>query len=254
MGPTAMDQNDRGRYILVVDSKTNDVFYTSMLLQRFDYRTCSASTATHALEMISMALPALVIVDLSLPGMSGIDLLDLLKQDARTADLPFIMLIQEGDLNAERRCRDAGAAFIVEKPVKAEELYRTVQAAIEPVPRANIRIQTKLPVRVNGVSIDMNGECSAVLSEHGMYVCMEKPYARNELVAIEMFLNERIISITAQVLYSHRFGEGPFKEPGMGLKFVRIAALDREFIRQFINDEVNRGIALPAKSDLRMVS
>jgi CheY-like chemotaxis protein len=243
MNQTATKGFERSRYILLVDNKTNDVFYTSMLLQRFDYRVCSANSVRDALEMISVALPALVIADLSLPGMNGLDLLRLLKEDNRTAALPVIIFTPAGDLNAEGRCRDAGAAAVVSKPAKAENIYRAVQAAIEPVPRANIRIHARVPVKVNDIPLDcIEDECATVLSEHGMYIRMVKPYDRNEQVSIEMNLNGRGISIHASVLYSHRYGEGPFKEPGMGLKFIRIAAEDREFIRKFISDEVNRGI------------
>ncbi len=150
----------------------------------------------------------------------------------------------EGDQAAQKRGLDAGAAFCIAKPIEAEELYRSVQAAIEATPRANIRIHTRLSVSLNGVPLDcIEGECAAVLSEHGMYVRMLKPLQRNEQLAIELNVNGRVIPAEAAVLYSHQFGDGPFTEPGMGLKFVRIAAEDRAFIRQFIREEVTRGIA-----------
>lgn len=57
-----------------------------------------------------------------------------------------------------------------------------------------------------------------------------------------MNINGRVVFADAVVLHSHRPGEGPFMEPGMGLKFIRIAPEDQEFIRQFIREEVSRGI------------
>jgi len=44
------------------------------------------------------------------------------------------------------------------------------------------------------------------------------------------------------VLYSHSFGEGPFGEPGMALKFVQITPQDQEQLRLFIREEITRGI------------
>lgn len=237
------ERNRKVRYILIVESKTTDLFYDSMLLQRFEYRVCTVNSAGQAIELASMALPALVIADLYLPGMSGVDLIRLLRQDPRTFSLPVILLTPSGDQSGERRCRAAGAIACLIKPVQAEELYRTVQAAIEATPRSSIRIRTKLSVSVNNVPLDcIEGECASILSEHGVYVRTLGPYPRDDRLALEMNINGRVVLADAVVLHSHRPGEGPFMEPGMGLKFIRIAPEDQEFIRQFIREEVSRGI------------
>jgi len=231
------------RYILVVENSSSELFYTSLLLQRFEYQVCSASDSGHALEMLSVAVPALIITDMVLPGMSGMDLLRLIRQDPRTGRVPIIFLVPAQDRTSRERCLNAGAAGCLEKPVQAEDLFRIVQAAIEPIPRGNIRIQTRLAVSVNNIPLDcIEGECASVLSEHGMYVRMLKPYPRNERVSVCLNINGRTIAVVATVLYCHTFGEGPFKEPGMGLKFTTITPGDREYINRFINDEVTRGI------------
>jgi CheY-like chemotaxis protein len=244
MQDTAPAENSReARYILIVESKTTDVFCDSMLLQRFEYRVCAVNSAGQAVELASLALPALVIADLHLPGLSGVDLITLLRQDPRTASLPVILLAPAGDRSAERRCREAGAAACIAKPVLAEELYCAVQAAIEATPRSSIRIRTRLSVSVNNVPLDcVEGECASVLSEHGMYVRTLSPYPRDDRLALEMNINGRVVYTEAAVLHSHRPGEGPFRGPGMGLKFIRMAPGDQEFIRQFIREEVSRGI------------
>ena len=96
---------------------------------------------------------------------------------------------------------------------------------------------------VNNVPLDcIEGECATVLSEHGMYVRTLSPCPRNDRLTLEMNINGRVVFAEAAVLYSHRPGEGPFMEPGMGLKFIGIASADPEFIRQFICEEVSRGI------------
>ena len=244
MHDTSSDaQNRRNRYILIVDSKTQESFSTSLLLQRFEYQVWSASTAGQALEMVSVAIPALVIADLVLPGMSGMDLFHLLRQGPRTASLPVVFLISAGDHTAETRCREAGAAGWISRPIQTEDLYRTVQRAIEPNPRKNIRIQTRMAVSVNNEPLKcIEGQCASILSEHGMYVQIPRPYPRNEHLSVQIKINNRTVSAEATVLYRHAYGEGPFKEPGMGLKFINIAPKDQDFIRQFIREEVTRGV------------
>jgi CheY-like chemotaxis protein len=238
---SASERNNR--YLLVVDSKSQELLSISLLLQRFEYRVCSANTAGQALEMVSGAVPALVLADLVLPGMSGMDLFNLLRQDPSTASVPVVFLIPAGDRASERRCREAGAAGWISKPIQTEDLYRTVQAAIEPTPRANIRIRTRLAVSVNNMPLDsIEVGCASVLSEHGMYVQMPKPYPINERLFVQIKINNRTVFAEASVLYRHAYGEGPFNEPGMGIKFIAVAPEDQEFIRQFIREEVTKGI------------
>lgn len=161
---------------MIVESKTTDLFICAMLLQRFGYCVCAANTSAQALNMLFMAIPALVIADLCLPVMTGIDLNRLLKQDPRSASVPVIILRPSGDEAALRRCQ-ALNIISLPKPVHGEDLYQAVRAAIEVTPRSNIRIKTRLSVSVNNVPLGcIEDECASVLSEHGMFVRTREPY------------------------------------------------------------------------------
>ncbi len=233
----------RNRTIVVAGNKTLEILSLSLLLRRFEYDVFSAHTAADALEQISANRPALIISDLILPGMSGMDLFRLLKQDLRTAFIPVVFVIPPSDVASERQCEDSGAAGCISKPIQAEELYRTVQEIIEPRPRGWIRIDTRLPVSLNNVRLDCSeGACAVDLSENGIYVPTREPYPNNKRVTVQIGIKNRTISATAAVLHSHSAAEGPQKEPGMGLKFVSIAPQDQDFIRKFIRDEVNRDV------------
>ncbi len=236
----ARTNNNRGmRYLVVVDQDSNHRFYLSMLLQRFEYRVVTTGTAEEALGMIAVAAPALVLVDVALPSASFRLLLQKLRQEPPTA---VIGLCSNGfDPTTFHKM---GVDACLHRPVPAEDLYRTVQSLIEPTPRANIRIHTKLPVTVDGKPLDCaEGECASILSEHGMYIRTLRPSAVNARVAITLTIDGRAIPISAEVRYSHRFGEGPFGEPGMGLKFAKIAAPDQYFLKEYIHANVTRGIA-----------
>ncbi len=233
----------RSRFLLVVDSDADNLFYTSMLLQRFEYHICTVQSAEEALEMAIIAVPALVVTDRALKGLNGLELIRRLRQNPGTAAVPVIVLSGEHSPEIEQQCRQAGAMVCLRRPVQAEELYRFVQAGIEPKPRANIRIQIRLPVTVNHKPLDcVEGECATVLSEHGMYVRTLKPFPKSTRLPIQISLNDQIVSAVAVVLYSHKFGEGPFGEPGMGLQFVQITPQDQERVRLFIRDVITRGI------------
>jgi CheY-like chemotaxis protein len=230
--------NNRTRLLLIVDSDTYQRSYHTMVLQRFEFRVATAASAAEAMGSIAAELPALVIIDVDLPDMSGFDLLGRLRKDKRTAGIPVIALSLNGDNASEARCLQAGFATCLKKPAPAEELYRSVQAALEPTPRKDTRVHKKMPVFVNRVPLDcVEGECASVISEHGMYIRTLKPHPPNSRVDIRIDLEGRSIAAEAVVLYSHRFGEGPFGEPGMGVKFARITPQDQEFLRHYIHSE-----------------
>ncbi|MDH4162974.1 MAG: response regulator [Nitrospirota bacterium] len=237
-------QNGEGRqqrFLAVVDRDPQHRFILAMQLQRFNYRILASGSIVEALENLAVAVPALVITDVDLPGRGAFHLLEHLRLNPQTASTPVIGQLTNGaDPATYLR---AGFRACLHKPLQAEDLYRTVQALTEPVPRANIRIQTKLPVTVNGKPLDcVEGECASVLSEHGMYIRTLRPSPVKSLISVTLMIKGRAIPLTAEVRYSHRFGEGPFREPGMGLLFKEIASHDQEYIRQFIHEEVTRGI------------
>ena len=147
----------RNRLILVVGNKTEELRLVSLLLQKFEYKTSVVYSAGEAIQKISEAVPALVSTEVVLPGMSEVDLLHLFRQARRTASIPVIFMIYPTDAASERRCLGTGAAGCITKPVQAGELYRIVQAAIEPVQRRDIRIDTRLPVSVDNVPLDCSG-------------------------------------------------------------------------------------------------
>ncbi len=238
-GSAEAASSDRDRIIMIVDSNANDLFYVSILLQRLGYHVCSAKTAEDALEMLSAALPAVIITELNPSPLNGMSSLERFKQDPRTASLPVIVLALSGDMIARKRCLEAGATDLLTKPVRADELYRVVQAAIEPNPRERIRIPTNIPLSVNNAPLDYDaGECGTMLSEQGMYVRTLKTSPAKTTLSVTMTIKGRTITLDAELLYSHRIGQGPAGQPGMGLKFVRISPEDKEFIKQYIHDEV----------------
>ncbi len=245
--PPAEISHRRRRCILVAGNKSHALISLTLLLRRFAYNVVVANTATQAFDRISAVRPDLVITDLVLHGMSGIGLLQELKQDIRTVSTPVVFMVHPGDAAAERRCLDTGAAGCIAKPVQPEELYRTVQEVIEPKPRSNIRIGARLPVSINNVALNgPHGECEVDLSEHGMYVPMNKPCPTNRRIIVKINIKDRTISAEGAVMYNNFAGAtepGPRREPGIGLKFVNIAPWDREFIRMFIHDELTHDIS-----------
>jgi CheY-like chemotaxis protein len=241
--PSAETRKKSGnRTIVIAGGKNRDMLSLSVLLERFAYRVYSAYTATQALELISSVRPALVIADPVIAGASRTDLLhQLLKQDRAVASIPVIYMVFSSDAAMEQKCLAYGAAGCISKPIQAEELYHAVQVAIEPKPRADIRIDTRLPVSLDNVPLDCpedEGGCPIDLSEHGMYIPMTEPYPWNRRLTVRIWIKGQTISAEGSVMYSRTSGAGFDRKPGIGLKFIAIAPQDQAYIRKFVRDEI----------------
>jgi CheY-like chemotaxis protein len=234
--------DQKSRFLVVVDSDANSLYYTSMLLQRFHYKTVSATTAREALTIAAVKVPALVVFALGLKDMPGLDFVTLFRKRHGTA-VPFVAIRKQDDLFGEQDCQGQGVSYCFSRPVSAEDLYRAVQAAVEKTPRHYIRIRTLLPVQSCTMSHDcLENACTTDLSERGMFVRTEKPASAKTHLSCTLQLYGQVVVVDADVLYSYRNNEGPYQEPGMGIAFTRIAPKDQELIRRFIRNEVTRGI------------
>jgi len=76
---TSGDYDRKNRFLLLVDSDANNLYYMSMILQRLDYRVTTAENAEEAVAIATVADPFLFIVSLELPGSGGIELIQQLK-------------------------------------------------------------------------------------------------------------------------------------------------------------------------------
>src|SRR5208283_1662034 len=85
------------RLIVVVDGEGAHLYYTSILLQRLEYNIHTAKTAGDALEIVNVAEPALVLTEIFLPDMDGVELLKKLKRNPQTHKVPVIILTSSRD-------------------------------------------------------------------------------------------------------------------------------------------------------------
>jgi CheY-like chemotaxis protein len=233
----------RSRFLLVVDSDTDNLSYTSMLLDRFNYQIFKATTAEEALQMATVAVPALILTALALKGTSGIELMQQLKDYPATAAIPVIVVSMQDDVNEKRSCFELGAVDCLYYPVSPELLYRAVQVASEKTPRTSMRIKTTRPVKMINMPIEgFDAAYTLELSERGLFLRTTQTAVRDMRLLIQLDLNGQLIDTEAVVVYNCAVWQGPYNEPGMGLQFVQLDPKDQERIRAFIMTEVMRDV------------
>ncbi|MEK6744390.1 MAG: response regulator [Nitrospirota bacterium] len=229
------------KFVLVVDNNARDSFQAGMMLQNFGYSVTTVKTAEEALEFISIAVPALIVMELVLPGMNGVDLLTRIRKEPSLVKIPIIVQTSIPDIKVQDRCYEAGCTLYLNKPVDAESLYRAVQESLERTPRKNVRIPTFLKASVDGGGI--GAEFVTVISSMGMFVKTLHPQPKGTIHGVSFILSKKIIKVEAQVLYSYGFGEGPSKDPGMGMKFITISSEDQALIQAYIQENIDPAAA-----------
>src|SRR5512143_3552233 len=236
------------RTILLVDSSASIIFYLAMLLRRLEYKVVTARSGEDALRLMEEKIPSIVLTEIELPQMSGLQFLKHIKETARLKAVPVVVLTAETDPGTKASCANMGCAAYLHKPVEPDVLYRTLQSVSESIPRANIRLQTSLKVVIGDDSAAggaKRAEIATAISEGGLFVRTLYPQPSNTLTPLGIFIEDREIKATAVVIYSYALGEGPFKAPGMGMKFVDITDEDRQRIRSFIKSQITKDINAP---------
>jgi two-component system nitrogen regulation response regulator NtrX len=118
--------------ILVVDDERNIRRTLDLVLRGEGYQVVQAESAERALEILEGGQPHvdLAILDIMLPGMSGIELLERLRDDEATRELPAIVISGHASLDDATHAVELGAADFFEKPVNRERVLVSVRNAL----------------------------------------------------------------------------------------------------------------------------
>jgi DNA-binding response OmpR family regulator len=120
-----------GELILIVDDEVSTLKLLGMALEREGYRIAAAQSAQQAAARIDAEVPALVILDVMMPGVSGIDLVQQLRSRPETTTLPIILLSAKGEVADRIAGLKAGADEYLVKPIDTTELMARVAALLE---------------------------------------------------------------------------------------------------------------------------
>lgn len=119
-------QNQQTVFVVDDDAAVRDSL--QWLLESVELSVSAFGSATELIANVTPECRGCLVVDLRLPGMSGLDLMDLLKK--ADVNLPAIMITGHGDVAAAVRAMKAGALDFIEKPFNDEVLLDRVRAAL----------------------------------------------------------------------------------------------------------------------------
>src|ERR1700750_637112 len=114
--------------VLVVDDNRDNAYLTRELLRADGYEVETAESAAKAEALIRQEAPDLILLDVVMPGKTGIDLCRELKADPETRLIPIVMITGSAERDEKIRAFDAGADDFLNKPIFAEELFARVRS------------------------------------------------------------------------------------------------------------------------------
>lgn len=137
--------------ILVADDEVDVLNLVALNLQRAGFEVLKADNGEQALKMARDEAPALVVLDLMMPGLSGLEVTKQLKLSPQTAQLPIVMLTAKADEVDRIVGLELGADDYVTKPFSPRELVLRVQSVLRRIETAPAPADVLM---VGGIQVD----------------------------------------------------------------------------------------------------
>ncbi len=150
------------RKILIVEDEEDIASLLEYHFQKAGFRTDKAADGESALRLVESRTPDLIILDLMLPKVDGLDVCKLLRREKKTQNLPIIMLTARGDEVDRVLGLELGADDYVVKPFSPRELILRARAILK---RANASDEEREVIQTGAVKIDTGSHKVWVLEE-----------------------------------------------------------------------------------------
>ncbi|MFP3912751.1 MAG: response regulator [Desulfobacteraceae bacterium] len=222
-------------HILVVDDEEDILELVRFNLEREGYTVTSAAFGEDAIQTATQKLPDLIVLDLMLPGVDGLEVAKFLKNEPKTREIPIVMLTAKGEESDVVIGLELGADDYITKPfspkilsarVKAV-LRRRAQAEAEPSDRIKIHNLVIHPgrreVTVEGQRVDLTYTEFGVLN-----FLIQRPgwvFTRNQIVdavkGADYFVTDRTVDVQMVGLRRKLGPAGKYIETvrGVGYRF-----------------------------------
>ncbi|MGB3535815.1 MAG: response regulator [Microcoleaceae cyanobacterium] len=183
--------------ILIVDDTPANLRLLSTMMVDRGYNVRQAINGQMALTATKAMIPDLILLDINMPGMSGYEVCEKLKQDSKTADVPVIFLSAFDDINEKVKAFKVGGSDYITKPFEFEEVI--------------VRIQNQLTIQQLQKQLqDQNQQLQTALGELRMVqaqlIQKEKMASLAQLVAgIAHEINNPVSFISGNISYAHEY-------------------------------------------------
>ena len=132
IAPVKLQDGAQLRTVLYVeDNPANLMLVEDLIARRHDIRLLSATDGSRGIEIARAALPDMILMDINLPGISGIEAMKILREDAATAHIPVVALSGNAIPRDIRKGLQAGFFRYLTKPINVNEFMSTLDATLK---------------------------------------------------------------------------------------------------------------------------
>lgn len=114
------------RKVLIVDDEVTTVQLIEFILEKNDYMTFCAYSGLKTIELANKEKPDLILLDIMMPGLDGLEVCERLKNDPNTKDIPIIFLTALGQESDVARGLKLGADSYIIKPFNPDNLVQQI--------------------------------------------------------------------------------------------------------------------------------
>ena len=159
-----------GGTILVVDDEEDIQELVRLSLQREGYEVLTVGTGDQVLAVARSHLPALIVLDLLLPGLQGLDVCKILKADPKTQAIPIIILSAKSEASDIVTGLELGADDYITKPFSSKVLAARVRRVLRKGMEQNL---DRSVVRIHNLTIDPS-RCEALLDDRPLALTLSE--------------------------------------------------------------------------------
>ncbi len=225
--------------VLLVDDVELFLEMEKTFFHRDQFRIFTANNGDDALRLARKEKPDLVFLDLYLSGLKGDEVCRQLKVDPDTAQIPVIMVIQQGNESALGVCKAVCCDDILYKPVRREDFLRASREQLSLQERRTPRFETRLLVHYGLRNERLFQQYTVNVSAGGVFLATEAH------LSIDTWLNLQIEVPDGQLPVCCRGRIAWFNHPdwikkpqlphGMGVEFIDITDAQQERITQYLS-------------------
>jgi len=124
------DKQDRS-ILIVEDSSTTRALIRAIIEEMGDFHTVEASSGFNALKLLPTQKFDLIITDINMPDINGLEFISFIKSNPQYKDLPLIIVSTERSEEDKKRGMALGAKAYITKPFKANELQEVIKQVIK---------------------------------------------------------------------------------------------------------------------------
>ena len=126
-----IDYSSAAKTVLIVEDNDLNMKLFNDLLEAHGYDTLQARTGPEAILMAREHLPDLILMDIQLPEVSGLQVTNEIKQDAEMADIPVIAVTAFAMKGDEDRIREGGCEDYIAKPISVSDFLEKVKRYLD---------------------------------------------------------------------------------------------------------------------------